>query len=965
MSNDLDFSKLSFSKQSIISVHKQLFSADKKIKAEANKFFSLFLVNTSAFDISFEILDDINEGVRSIGAMIFHKCTQAQMPMLIQDKEKFSSVFDKLLSNLLTKYKNSNFSIVELLCCSLALLITVGLYTNTFYEVIPESDQLAENEMVILFLLENYPKEIAKINPSNLPNDYIVSVRSKAAYSINSVKDFATTVLSKNCSSQQSTDQIDFFTRGINIVVGWTQLGLVIYNYQDLQSILLSSIKDNNVEKIEEMILGSILNSEEVIDQLSPFEEPEKLTILLSSISFRENFSYMCSITDIIYTVQPIIDSLKFNQSPNIYLAYTSIISATIEKFPFLIVHRNEAYTNSLKKLLLSLLNSEKILTSRLKQGIAAIKVFFFKYKSYVKKNKKDVEALTTYFNELLAIVISKCKLTTMDIKSKTVDDNVFEYKPLEVIEILNPEEYFENQQSNDLLSDDEYREHAGQIIADTLLILDFLSDEEDEFGNEFFQKVKQNLKEYDNQPNENSTKFAVENCLFMLKHGVDYLELTGQSVKPILDILFHVSQVFFDFGVTRLTKSYLELLLKVAPYIWSHSKLNDYVIWSLITYLNVNELEAISSKILYEISKYCENNSKNAQALYGILTSIYLKSGHKTVWLLVCTICKNSIELKSTDRVDDAAEDKFVKSLLRVFAHPVESNRKIFDYVSKLPENEQLTVKSTDFNEFKNLIIKNFYSMELILDLSRKYFSGRANLILSKLLINHNTKLMNHLLSNWSSDTTLVKYLFKLLISVVNVLRENSVEHFDFLHSVAQAGIALSSPRIYEPVELIQKLYDFAIKGADIKDRISKENKDIIYTTVSNNLLKLVVDVKSFKTSEKVVKGSTNPHFYPNQISLLLMQASENGIKFSESETISIETEIVSIVNFLSQSIINSSDELKRNVINCFNWLIQGDLMSVSIKNNIVSTVLATYISFLPSVEVTYLEAVRLYFIM
>lgn len=770
---------LNFNKAEIITHFKNLSHHDNSIQKRANDYLNAFKQSDYAFELSLELLDDCEFSNQFLGSIILHQVIKEKSVYLLNNQDEFQKNHKLIFNNLLSKYRNSNYKIVERLCYSISTLTCIGLYNNiiTIKDILLFASESHDNELISLLILENVVNELSDLEQDSFPYQFFSVINEKLKLSSSLIINFVTPLL---CTYSNKDENI--IKRVFNLLISWSKNNLSVFDYPDFLSLLLKSIQESTVNNISDIIINSINNLPKAkyhseydiyeIDKLLLLFEDSKMLLIFELIKYIENLS-----------------STLDKQSK--YLScVSSIFSCIIDNFPFILFFKSHQISQiSLKLLFLFISESTKEISSKFNESLNEIRDFIlrgYKLDNYDNKEKED------YFNfnlKLLEGILNHSQLNSLKItlkKNKIESSNENSLNGNEIMFIEDcyevPEE-INNNESIPFISCEDYRKVAEDMFYNISMInLTIFNEEGNKFYFTWIVNTFNEILKYADIDKDKYIKLA-EVVFLLLKSIADILnndDLTPNYFnQTITYILSKDSSILQN---ERFSYSFLIFLDSTSFCIAKDPYLSLNIISYLLELAKNANFQAVASKIIYEICEWFNNieDNKIHELIIKSINENYQSYSNNSIWFLTKAFCTAKQSHSEAEGMMSPEKIEYYKNLyISILNIPIESNTQI----EKLLQSKQ-NFNNNEYNELRNLCIKNTHCLEIII--KECYFLDKqAFKYISDLYFSSCTNFNSLIIDNYYTDKLLMTSIINLLIKLFSNLEEEVSTYFEYYNSL------------------------------------------------------------------------------------------------------------------------------------------------------------------------------------
>ena len=763
---------------------------------------------------------------RFLGAFFIHQSIKEKISEISESKTEFLKYRDLIFFELLDKVKNADSIVLERICFSVSILISVGIITfwpESIEDIVKYAKLSRENCYYAVIILQNVFKELNEIKISGKK---LLKIKDTLIEKNIIIGEFIFLLLEDNFLNKETDDKIskkkNFFGQILELLNSWLRLGLNILQSPQVIKYLFLAFNSDTADIICEIFSESISTSQSSklfftkdnydLNNLLAISEPAEIESIGKIIDFIEYYLYY-----IIFNnnnninvsqdnfFKEIISKEKISKEDKlqIVLNIENILTSIIENYTNLLFMKNILSTKILNLFYMLITKENKKISAKLFMPFNEIKEFINKYQfnNYDFNEKKE---FCDFLLRIMESVMNNSKVSQIFIASlaekkfiTSVDD----------LEIIDPNDKLID---NSEMPSEEYRKQAEEIFYDIFTI--FFTNFKDE-GVEYFIKFisdildqtgllnnENNIKGNLNLNDNDSRIFIIEVVFLVLNSIVGCFEIAENYIKylNILTTKIFLSQISQS---EKLICPFLKFVDVASPYIAKDENLLQISIKIFSGLIQYKQFEYISSLFLLQITEFSSFVSQeNFTFLYEIYLREYDNFALNTIGNFV-EILSNTVALKEKsnsdfiDNINDIDNDnininknegkliKFSNSEIIYFFNKIlePANERIIKTYEILEENirfvnnnNNINIDNFNFTELNSNINKDL--IEKIIASFYKNFNVHSIMLkksffLSKyILLNIFYNMMNN-----NNTAKILEISMKFFIYDTNYIKENS----------------------------------------------------------------------------------------------------------------------------------------------------------------------------------------------
>ena len=519
-------------------------------------------------DICKELISSSEMNSRFLGAFFIHQSIKEKISEISESKTEFLKYRDLIFFDLLDKLKNADSIVLDRICFSVSILISVGLisfWPESIEDIIKYAKLSRENCYYAVIILQNVFKELNEIKISGKK---LLKIKDTLIEKNIIVGEFIFLLLEDNfLNKDANVDGEDknklskknkFFTNILELMNSWLRLGLNILQSPQVIKYLFLAFNSETAEIISEIFSESISISKSAklfftkdnydLNNLLSFSDPVEIESLGKIIDFIEyylnNIIFNTNIEpDNFFKQITLREKISKDEKLSIVLNMENIISAILENYTNLIFMKNPLSTKILNLFYMLITKENKKISAKLFMPFNEVKEFINKYQF----NNYDVNEKKEFCDFLLRIMESIMKNSKVSeifvaaLAEKKLINSVDD------LEIIDPKDKLID---NSEMPSEEYRKQAEEIFYDIFTI--FFTNFKDE-GVEYFLKflidileqtgllnnMNNNVKILNlnfNEINENDPRIYIIEVVFLVLNSiVGCFEVAENYVKYLI----------------------------------------------------------------------------------------------------------------------------------------------------------------------------------------------------------------------------------------------------------------------------------------------------------------------------------------------------------------------------------------------------------------------------------------------
>ena len=176
--------------------------------------------------------------------------------MLLDNKEEFIYMRNIIFNNLFEKLKTYDTLVIERICYSISILMTVGIVTywpECIEDILNFAKSSPENCLFCIKILENIPKELHELN---IPNKIMLRIKDLLQNKKNLIQEFIYLVLTTIDLNNKINASI--FDENLQLLKEWVKLSLNLLKIPILSQTIVNYINSENINIISDIFIESI-----------------------------------------------------------------------------------------------------------------------------------------------------------------------------------------------------------------------------------------------------------------------------------------------------------------------------------------------------------------------------------------------------------------------------------------------------------------------------------------------------------------------------------------------------------------------------------------------------------------------------------------------------------------------------------------------------------------------------------
>jgi hypothetical protein len=766
---------------------------------------------------------------RFLGAFFIHQSIKEKISEISESKTEFLKYRDLIFFELLDKVKNADSIVLERICFSVSILISVGLITfwlESIEDIVKYAKLSRENCYIAVVILQNIFKELNEIKISGKK---LLKIKDTLIEKNIIVGEFIFLLLEDNYINKNIDEKIskkkNFFGQILELLNSWLRLGLNILLSPQVINYLFLAFNSDTADIISEIFSESISTSKSAklfftkdnydLNNLLNFSEPAEIESIGKIIDFIEYYLYYIifnnnniNISHDNFFKQIILkEKISKEEKLQIVLNIENILTSIIENYTNLLFMKNNLSTKILNLFYMLITKENKKISAKLFMPFNEIKEFINKYQF----NNYDFNEKKEFCDFLLRIMESVMKNSKVsNIFISTLAEKKF-ITSVDDLEIIDPNDKLID---NSEMPSQEYRKQAEEIFYDIFTI--FFMNFKDE-GVEYFLKFLSDILDQsclinnNDKGNSNSNLnlnfsdndpriYIIEVVFLVLNSIAGCFEVAENYIKylNIFTTKIFLSQISQS---EKLICPFLKFVDVASPFIAKDENLLHISIKIFSGLIQYKQFEYISSLFLLQITEFSNFVSKeNFEFLYEIFLREYDNFALNTIGNFV-EILSNSVALKENsnsnfiENINDIDNDninfnknegkliKFSKKEIIFFFKKIlePANQRIIKTYEILEENirfnnnnNNININNFNFTELNSNINKDL--IEKIISSFYKNFKV-FNIMLKKCFFLNKDILLDIFYNMMNNNNTakILEISMKFFIYDTNYIKENS----------------------------------------------------------------------------------------------------------------------------------------------------------------------------------------------